>query len=213
MNTIQIVTNDNGSYDKVVILLHGGGGSGQYWKGIYDAGWFGDSLTNVKYVFPTSTLEGGLWYNSYKNDCGLADDCAYDLDSIQQSATAIENLIEQEMAQLDNDPSRVFLGGFSQGGQITGYVQIARLKYALGGTIIMSSYPLPPLSQLNPQEPDEAQASGDNFYTGQDMRWMVWLSQDDHVFPLRRTWDAYFNMFETLGIATTLKNAHTMVGA
>jgi len=62
--------------------------------------------------------KGGLWYKSYKNGCGLDDDCAYDIDSIHESADRVSALIEHEMglASIGGDASKVFLAGFSQGG-------------------------------------------------------------------------------------------------
>ena len=56
---------DKTDYDKVVIMLHGGGGSGAEWKYDYAKGYFGD-LTGMKYVFPTSPLPYHVWYNSTK---------------------------------------------------------------------------------------------------------------------------------------------------
>lgn len=73
-------------------MLHGGGMSGDSWRYQYDQGWFGD-ISGLKFVFPDSRLtENGahLWYKSHKNGCGLADDCAYDLDSIHQSAEDVK---------------------------------------------------------------------------------------------------------------------------
>ena len=64
---------DKDQYGKVVVMLHGGGGSGEDWLGVYTQGWLGD-LTGIKYVFPTSAISSHVWYESYKNGCGLKDD-------------------------------------------------------------------------------------------------------------------------------------------
>merc|ERR1711908_258339 len=56
---------NNPSYSKVVIMLHGGGGDGTNWEYQYSEGWFGD-LTGFKYVFPTSARSGHTWYQDYK---------------------------------------------------------------------------------------------------------------------------------------------------
>ena len=69
---------DPNDYDKVVILLHGGGGSGSDWESTYTAGWFGD-MSGIKYVFPTSAIPSKVWYISFKNGCGFNDDCAYNI--------------------------------------------------------------------------------------------------------------------------------------
>lgn len=100
-------------------------------------------------MFPTSPLEkndygGATWYQSFKNDCGFNDDCAYDIPSLQKSATAVAALIEHEKKLVGGKASNVFLGGFSQGSQMTAYMQLAKLDYALGGVIVYNGYPLPP---------------------------------------------------------------------
>jgi hypothetical protein len=104
-------------------MLHGGGGTGYEWEYDYQKGHFGD-INRMKFVFPTSpmTMEprehhmidsvkhffsglnpfkpkkaGGQWYLSYKNGCGLDDDCAYDIDSIHKSADRVSALIQHEM--------------------------------------------------------------------------------------------------------------------
>ena len=81
MNVLSVTNGD--SYDKVVMMLHGGGGSSKDWREAYESGMFGDT-TKIKYVFPDSTLEGGIWYNSYKLDAcsSINDACGYDLDSV-----------------------------------------------------------------------------------------------------------------------------------
>lgn len=49
--TVWSNTGGSSTYDKVVIMLHGGGGSPDEYKSIYDSGGFGDT-TNIKYVAP-----------------------------------------------------------------------------------------------------------------------------------------------------------------
>lgn len=121
MDVLSMIGRGSGKdYEKVVIMLHGGGGSGKGWNYYYNAGWFGD-MTGIKLVFPTgnytSDKEGYLWYKSFKIDgCDLDDDCAYDIPSIQDSATAIAALIEHEKNLLGGNSTKVFLAGFSMGG-------------------------------------------------------------------------------------------------
>jgi pimeloyl-ACP methyl ester carboxylesterase len=81
---------DTDSYQKVVIMLHGGGMNGEMWRQRIESGWFGEDLTGFKYVFPTSALEGHVWYDDIKDpNCGYCDDCAYDIDTIASSGEAI----------------------------------------------------------------------------------------------------------------------------
>lgn len=95
-------------------------------------GWFGN-LTGLKYVFPTSAIASHVWFETYKKPgCGLNDDCAYNIPSIQTSAGRVASLIAHEKALVGGVAKRVFLAGFSEGAQLTGYVQLVKLPYALG---------------------------------------------------------------------------------
>lgn len=67
------------------------------------------------------------------------------MSTIQTSANKLFTLVEQEKAAVGGDGKKVFIGGFSQGGQMTTYMQLAKLTYALGGNIVLAGYPLPPL--------------------------------------------------------------------
>ena len=139
MNVTSVTGGHNKSnYEKVVVMLHGGGASSQEWVLMYNSGWFGN-LTGLKYVFPTSAIPSHIWFITYKNGCGENQDCAYNISSIRESATRVASLIAHERAlpAIGGEASNVFLAGFSEGAQLTGYMQIAKLSYALGGTIVM----------------------------------------------------------------------------
>ena len=140
MDVISVTGGSNETdYDKVIIMLHGGGGQGSDWEYQYEQGWFGD-MSKLKYVFPTSALPGHVWYIDFKDPhCGLDDDCAYNISSIEESASRVNELIQHEMSLLSigNDPSKVYLAGFSEGAQLTAYMQIAKLTFALGGVTVM----------------------------------------------------------------------------
>ena len=49
---------------------------------------------------------GHLWYDSYKNGCGLAEDCAYNLTSISHKASLVAAVIEREMSLLKGDAKK-----------------------------------------------------------------------------------------------------------
>jgi len=192
-----------GQISKVIIMLHGGGGSGSDWRYQYDQGWFGDT-SGLKYVFPTSPDH--LWYGSTKQaGCGFCDDCAYTNGTIQESATRVAALIGHEMANVGNDSSKVYLAGFSEGAQLTAYMQIAKLDFALGGTIVMDGYPLPPVCDA---QGIKARAT----YSGSDMKWMIWWGAADPIFPAQESLKAYTDMFSALGVSSVLKVEHTEPG-
>jgi predicted esterase len=201
------------AYDKVVVMLHGGGGSNQEWIENYQSGWFGD-VSGLKLVFPSrgtwttrsGEQESGTWYASYKlPNCGLADDCAYDMDSIRLSASKVGELLAHERALVGGDASKVFLAGFSEGAQMTGYVQLAQLDYALGGTIVMDGFPLPPLF-------DWPHGHANATYHGSDMRWVLWHGEADEIFPVDLTLNTWDSIFDTLGAKSTVKVEHREPG-
>jgi len=181
------VTADS-EYSKVLIMLHGGGGSGEDWVKCYNYGMFGD-ISGMKLVFPTTNISTHVWYISYKNGCGLDDDCAYDLNSIRDSGSRVKALIEHEMQAANISPEHMFLAGFSQGAQLTSYVQICQLDFPLGGAIVMDGYPLPPLIDMPNVSEEEAKKLAT--YYGNDMRWMIWEGEDDYIFPPNKTMTTY----------------------
>ncbi len=203
MDVMAVVGGPKGSsYEKVIVMLHGGGSSGEEFVYNYDSGWFGN-ITGKKFVFPTSP-DNGLWYRSFKNGCGLLDDCAYDLNSIAASASRVAALIEHEKALLaSRDAASIYLAGFSQGGQLTSYMQLAKLTYALGGAIIMDGFPLPPLVDMPGASPDAAKRNAS--YYGDDMRFMIYQGAADPIFPAHLLHDTFAGIFQALDITSTLK--------
>merc|ERR1711998_88190 len=177
--------------------------------GQYNSGWFGD-LTGFKYVFPTSHIQTHVWFNTYKNGCGLKDDCAYDIPSIEDSGDRVAQLIEHEKSLLGGDAAKVYLAGFSEGAQLTGYMQLAKLYFALGGTIVMDGYPIPPLCDMPGHSQAESRANAT--YYGTDMKWMIFHGTADPIFPVGITMTAWRNIFDALGVRSTLKIDHEEEG-
>ena len=80
------------NYDKVVVYLHGGGSSGNAdYSAVATNGLFGTDIDNIKFIFPTSTIAGGVWYETYKEgsisncDFGMFSECAYNLNDMRKS--------------------------------------------------------------------------------------------------------------------------------
>ena len=117
---------------------------------------------------------------------------------------------ERAAAPIGGDAAKVFLAGFSEGAQLTAYMQIANLDYALGGAIVMDGFPLPPLCDM-PGKPSAA-AQRNATYFGPDMRWMIYHGDADPIFPVNLTVDAYRGIFAALGASATLKVLHTEPG-
>ena len=169
------------NYDKVLIFLHGGGGSGIYEASLLD--WYGD-ITGIKVVWPTSARSDHLWFRTYKNGCSEEQDCSYHLEDIKASGDWIAELIAYEQKLVGGDAKNVFLGGFSQGAEMTCYMQIAKIDFALGGAIVMDGYPIPPLVDMLGDTPREAKKNAT--YYGDDMRWMIWHGSEDIYFNANR---------------------------
>ena len=207
MDVLSVTGGKNQTYEKAVIMLHGGGGSGSDYVYNYNLGWMGN-ISGFKYVFPTSAFQSHVWFYTYKNGCGLDEDCAYNITSIRQAALWVASLIEHE-ASLLGDPSKVYLSGFSEGGQLAGFMQLDSLKYALGGVAVMDSFPLPPLFDWR----DPATAKQSSSYSGDDMSWMIWHGEDDPIFPVQLTINTWNRILDNLGVKErVLKIEHTEPG-
>merc|ERR1711988_1025978 len=102
--------------------------------------------------------------------------------------------------------SKVVLAGFSEGAQLTGYMQLAYLDFALGGTIVMDGFPLPPLENMPGANPRAAKKNAT--YTGSDMRWMIYHGAEDPIFPEELTINTWNGIFDVLGIQSTLQIEH-----
>lgn len=193
----------SGNVDKIVILLHGGGMQGSDYQYQYNSGWFGDT-SGLKYVFPTAPSH--LWYGSTKQaGCGFCDECAYTAGSIEASATRVAALIQHELKLVGGNTSKIYLGGFSQGAQMTAYMQIAKLNFPLGGTIVMDGYPLPPVCNATTVKSAAT-------YSGSDMNWFIYWGGADPIFPPTESLAAYHGMFNALNVSSVLKYEHTEPG-
>jgi len=213
VGTMKVLSNTGGSstYDKVVILLHGGGSSAEEIKGYYDAGNFGVT-TNIKYVAPESTHSGNVWFVSTKaSGCGHSDACSYDTATIATSADQIKAVIDNEKTLKSwTNSDKIFLGGYSQGAQMASQVQLAKMTEKLGGVMVFCGAPLPPIANFPTKTTAEAQAAAT--YFGTDMRWMFMFGETDPIFEGEASKAIYTNLLTKLGAAATIKINHIEVG-
>ena len=100
--------------------------------------------------------------------------------------------------------------GFSEGAEMSGYMQLAKLNYSLGGVIIGDGYPLPPLVDMVGHPRKEAIKNAS--YAGDDMRFMIWEGAKDYVMPVNQTLMEYTGIFEALNITNVWKINHTEPG-
>src|SRR5438477_3710605 len=127
-----------------VIWLHGLGADGNDFAGIVPELSLPPSL-RVRFVFPHApmrpvTINGGYimraWYDIAPGNSGFRQNT----DHIAESVTSVQTMIEREIRR-DIVPSRIVLGGFSQGGAIA--LQAAlRSTRRLAGAVLLSA-PVP----------------------------------------------------------------------
>ena len=140
LETIELLTSDKP--DASVIWLHGLGADGHDFEGLVPELKLPDELA-IRFIFPHApsrpiTLNNGYvmrgWYDISNLEFGHQED----IEGIQQSSLAIEQLIKQENKRgIPNQ--RIVLAGFSQGGAI---VLHTALRYAepLAGLMALSTY-------------------------------------------------------------------------
>lgn len=103
----------------------------------------------TRYIFPHApkrpvTINGGFVMRAWYDIASDRIDARQDEAGIRDSQSAIEALIEQEMAR-GIAPDHIFLAGFSQGGAVALHTML-RLSVPLGGVLALSAYL--PLSDL-----------------------------------------------------------------
>merc|ERR1719389_353427 len=81
---------------------------------------------------------------------------------------------------------------------------MAHLDFALGGTIVMDGFPVPPLSHMAGESLKDARSNAT--YYGNDMNWFIWHAEDDQVFPVNLTMTLFDEMFEALEIKDDVLN-------
>ena len=135
-----VLVPEDGSYDNVVIMMHGLGDTAYGWAPAMPA----LKLPRVKYVLPTAptrpiALNGGMampgWFDIY----GLEPSSPEDKEGFDEASARIEALIEIEEEHHGIPSSRVAVCGFSQGGAVALHVA---LRYAkpLAACVSMSSW-------------------------------------------------------------------------
>lgn len=98
---------------------------------------------SVRFVFPDApirpiTISGGMSMQAWYDILGFSLHSREDLTGLQQSQSAIEQVIEHEIAS-GIAPERIILGGFSQGGALTLFSGL-QSRYRLGGLVVLSGY-------------------------------------------------------------------------
>ncbi|KAK4048119.1 hypothetical protein OIV83_004989 [Microbotryomycetes sp. JL201] len=126
-----------------VIFMHGLGDSGAGWYPM--AKMMADSprLRHVKWVLPTApmqpvTMNHGYKMNSWFDIYDLRPSTKEDEKGLLQSVSTIQSLIQQEI-DAGIDPSRIIVGGFSQGAVIALLTAVTSER-KLGGVVALSGF-------------------------------------------------------------------------
>ncbi|WP_203140984.1 alpha/beta hydrolase [Marinobacter mangrovi] len=140
LKTIELETRPNP--DAAVIWLHGLGASGHDFEPVVpelrlpqDAG--------IRFIFPHApnlpvTINGGMHMPAWYDIKAMDIDRTVDEAQLRQSADAIVELIEQEIAR-GIDSKRIVIAGFSQGGAVAYEVGLSYDK-PLAGILGLSTY-------------------------------------------------------------------------
>lgn len=134
-----VTVSPSGKHTATLIFLHGLGDTGHGWaSSLADV-----RQSHVKIICPTAntipvTLNSGFqmpaWFDLYSLD----PDGQEDERGIQKSKAIVMKLIEDEISN-GIDPSRIVLGGFSQGGALALFTGLSG-KYKLAGIVALSCW-------------------------------------------------------------------------
>ena len=122
MSLDAIVIDPQLSHKATVIWLHGLGDSGEGFAPIVPEINLPSEL-GVKFIFPHApvqpvTINGGMAMRSWYDIKSLDLDKRADEQGVQQSAAAVKQIIDAEIAN-GIEPSNIILAGFSQGGVVS----------------------------------------------------------------------------------------------
>jgi phospholipase/carboxylesterase len=147
LSTIEIQPKSVHKYS--VIWLHGLGADGHDFEDIAPQLHL-NAEPDIHFIFPNApiqpiTVNGGMHMRAWFDVLEMSLERKVDIAGIYQSASLLNQLIEQEMAK--GIPSEhILLAGFSQGGVIALHAGLS-FPYKLAGIIALSTY-FPTLEQL-----------------------------------------------------------------
>ena len=147
LSTIEIQPESVHKYS--VIWLHGLGADGHDFEGIAPELHL-NAEPNIHFIFPNApiqpiTVNGGMHMRAWFDVLEMSLERKVDIAGIYQSASLLNQLIEQEMAK-GISSEHIVLAGFSQGGVIALHAGLS-FPHKLAGIIALSTY-FPTLEQL-----------------------------------------------------------------
>lgn len=131
-----------------IIWLHGLGADGNDFVNLPEMLSFGKE--RVRFIFPHApmrpiTINGGMTMRGWYDLQEMPNHGNEDLEGLKESSDLVIQLLEQEIMR-GVTSTKIFLGGFSQGGALSLYLGL-RYEQPLAGIVALSSYlPAPNLT-------------------------------------------------------------------
>lgn len=129
----------SGLYSKVVLFFHGLGDTADGWASLMGT----LNMEDTKFILPTApvrpiTLNMGMSMTGWSDILGLHPNSDEDSKGFEESAERVNRIIQSE---IDGgiSPSKILIGGFSQGGALALHVSL-RSKYPLAGCVGLSTW-------------------------------------------------------------------------
>ena len=137
----------SGKYDYVFIFLHGFSEKIKDYIEIFNKN-DGPIPENFKIILPSAPIihltrinsKAISWFDTKGKDNDVILESDYVFEEIDKAGDKIKQLIIDEAKKLDNDFSKIFLGGFSQGACLAYHVALS-FDYTLGGLISFCGIP------------------------------------------------------------------------
>eukprot|EP00347_Sterkiella_histriomuscorum_P018729 403344400 len=141
-----------------MIWMHGLGDSA---NGFLDFFYSSNSIVpnqNTKVVLLNApsqavTCNGGMKMNSWYDIMSLGKDIRFDETQVQKSTKRVLSVISQEVADLNNDYSKIFIGGFSQGACMAIHCALSS-EHILGGVLALSGHVFPFMLEMIQEDQD-----------------------------------------------------------
>lgn len=126
-----------------LIFMHGLGDTAAGWSELLQLLETSQLHETTSLLLPTApirpvTLNLGMRMNAWSDIRGLRDTATEDKEGLMASKARIDKIIESEVKK-GIDPSRIVVGGFSQGGAMA-YLVALTSPYKLGGILALSSW-------------------------------------------------------------------------
>jgi lysophospholipase II len=102
-------------------------------------------VTKTKFILPTApqraiSLNRGMAMPGWSDIFGLHADDPEDAIGFAESVNRINLLVEREIVEHQIPPSRIIIGGFSQGGALALHYSLRHPSHSFGGCVAFSSW-------------------------------------------------------------------------